>query len=160
MRKFCTAALGLAAGAAVTFATTSADANGDIPPPFSWTGFYFGAHAGGGAADTDFIASTPIADPHEPISFSPGGFVGGAQIGYQKQWGAWLAGVELSYSAPDLRDTVISTAVADRTRCIDISNIFLAGVRLGYANGGSLLYVRGGYANAEVKITSHVINGA
>src|SRR5262245_31574784 len=114
MRMFCAAALGLAAGAVVTFAATSADANGDIPPPFSWTGFYFGAHAGGGAADTNFNLSIPTITPNEPISFSASGSVVGAQIGYQKQWGAWLAGVELSYSAADLHDKVVSTVVADR----------------------------------------------
>ena len=51
-----------------------------------------------------------------------------------------------------------STLVADRSRSVDINNIFLASVRLGYVMDRSLLYVRGGYASGEVEIGSNVIS--
>jgi outer membrane immunogenic protein len=163
MNKIRNAGLCLAAGVGLVWLSTTADADGrrsikdDVPPPFSWTGLYVGVHAGGGWADADWNHSQ-TAIPNEPISASPSGLVGGAQIGFQKQWGRWLAGVELSYSGADLDETVKSAAVTDRSRSVDINNIFLAGVRLGYVMDRSLIYVKGGYANAEVEISSNVIS--
>ena len=61
MRKFHVAALGLAAGVAVAFAATSANADGRRsikdeagPAPFSWAGIYVGLHAGAGWSEVDW----------------------------------------------------------------------------------------------------------
>jgi outer membrane immunogenic protein len=156
MKQLITAAVSL------LLATGSALANGmergriGYDRPWSWSGFYVGGHAGGAWGDADWNHANPV--PNQPISASPSGFVGGGQIGLQHQWGSWVAGVELSFSGAKLDDTVNSTVVADRSRSMDISNIFLAGVRLGYAMDRSLLYVKGGYANAEVEISSNVVS--
>ncbi len=154
----------IAAGALLMFTASGALADGmqrgriSYERPFSWSGFYVGGHLGGAWADADWNHSQPLVTPNEPISASPSGVVGGGQIGLQHQWGSWLAGVELSYSAADLEDTVNSVIAADRSRSMNISNIFLAGVRLGYVMDRSLLYVKGGYANAEVEISSNVVS--
>jgi outer membrane immunogenic protein len=153
----------IAAGVSLLFATGGALADGmdrgriGYERPWSWSGFYIGGHLGGGWADADWTHSQP-ASPNEAISASPSGLVGGGQVGFLHQWGTWVAGVELSYSAADLDETVNSTVVANRSRSVDINNIFLAGVRLGYAMNRSLLYVKGGYANANVEISSNVIS--
>ena len=126
--------------------------------PFSWSGFYVGANAGGAWADADFTLDQPTVPLTERIKTRPSGFAGGGQIGVQHQWGSLVAGIEVSYSGADLNETVNSLAVADRSRSEKINDIFLASVRLGFAFDRSLLYVRGGYANAEVDISSHVVS--
>ena len=55
-----------------------------------------------------------------------------------------------------LKDTVSSNVTPDRSRETDIDWIILAGGRLGYSFDRSLLYVKGGYANAQVKLQSFV----
>jgi len=54
------------------------------PAPFSWTGYYFGAQAGGGAFDPDVTAE---ADPGV-------GFLLGGQVGYNHQFGMLVLGIE------------------------------------------------------------------
>jgi outer membrane immunogenic protein len=156
---------GAAVGVALTGLAASASADG--PPsyrgspyvaPFSWSGIYIGGHAGGAWSDADFIFDQPTLPLRERISTNASGFAGGGQIGLQHQWGSLVAGIELSYTGANLDETVTSTAVADRSRSEKISDIFLAGVRLGYAFDRSLLYVKGGYANATVDIDTHVIS--
>jgi outer membrane immunogenic protein len=124
--------------------------------PWSWSGFYIGGHLGGGWADADWIHDQPAAT--EPINANPSGVVGGGQLGFLHQWGPWVGGVEVSYSAADLNETVESAVINNRSRSVDINDIFLAGVRLGYAADRSLFYVKGGYANADVDISSHRIS--
>jgi outer membrane immunogenic protein len=123
--------------------------------PASWTGFYVGGNLGGAWADTGFDLFQP-ACCHEPLGFSPGSVAGGAQVGWQYQWSNWVTGIELSYMAAELDETVSSRIIPDRTRSMEVSDIFLAGVRLGYALDRSLIYLKGGYASADVDITSHV----
>ena len=48
--------------------------------------------------------------------------------------------------------------VTNRTRTSEINDLFLATVRLGYAADRWLAYVKGGYANAEVDFTTHVLS--
>ena len=124
--------------------------------PWSWSGFYIGGHLGGGWADTDWLHDQP--GPAEAISAKPSGVVGGGQLGFLHQWGPWVGGVEVSYTAADLNEDVRSAVVNNRSRGVDINDIFLAGVRLGYAANRSLFYVKGGYANADVDISSNRIS--
>src|SRR5262249_41368057 len=85
-------------------------------------------------------------------SHSIDGWVGGGQIGYQKQIGSWVFGAELSLSGGHLDGTSVSVFESKddlyRTR---IDSIFLGTVRLGYAWDRWLAYVKGGHASAEVK---------
>jgi len=69
--------------------------------PFNWTGFYVGAHAGGGIAYGEF------SNPYGPNLFggetrSPGPFVGG-QIGYNFQDGIFVYGLQADASWANLR---------------------------------------------------------
>jgi len=59
------------------------------PPPFSWTGFYIGGHAGAGIMlDQGFTSGNFIDDKH-----GFGGLAGG-QIGYNYQMGMLVLGIE------------------------------------------------------------------
>ena len=78
------AAAALWACASLIAATVRAPARAD-DAPFSWTGFYVGAHAGGAMGYNDF------SNPYGPSLFggetrSPGPFIGG-QFGYNYQDG-------------------------------------------------------------------------
>src|SRR6185369_10789168 len=60
------------------------------PPVFSWTGFYIGAHFGGGWSSSS-VTGNPLPDPVSygfvPINIDTdgSGVVGGGQIGYNWQ---------------------------------------------------------------------------
>jgi outer membrane immunogenic protein len=63
-------------------------------PVFTWTGFYVGVNAGygwndGGDGDLVFEDATIFGD-----SDNDGGFVGGAQVGYNYQIGSFVVGLE------------------------------------------------------------------
>src|SRR5271163_4497419 len=76
-----------------------------VPPPFTWTGFYVGANAGGiwtsGSRRVNFF--NPAADAFlaadEPggLGSGQGGFIGGGQAGYNWQTGAFVLGVETDF---------------------------------------------------------------
>jgi len=161
--RFAVIGMAFAAVGTIALGANQASADGYSSPrgyvaPFSWSGFYLGVHAGGAWADTDWTLTSPPVALIEPLKTKPSGFAGGGQIGVQHQWGSLVAGIEVSYSGADLDETVNSVAVADRSRSGKINDIFLASVRLGYAFDRSLLYVKGGYANAEVDLSSHVVS--
>jgi len=65
-----------------------------------WTGFYLGVHGGYGWGDVKLdVDLTPVfADP------SPKGWVFGGHAGYLWQWGNVVGGLEIDYSAADLKD--------------------------------------------------------
>lgn len=71
--------------------------------PFSWTGFYVGAHAGAGMDYSDF------SNPYGPTLFgdevrSPGPFIGG-QFGYNYQDGQFVYGVQADVTWANLAGT-------------------------------------------------------
>ena len=75
-----------------------------LPAPL-WTGFYIGAHLGGGWADVDWSNMVGYATA-ERLSHSPNGWVGGAQLGYNFQFSPnWVAGIEVSWSGASLSDS-------------------------------------------------------
>ena len=80
--------------AALALALFSSPALADRP--FSWTGFYVGAHGGWAQSPIDPAGDYPLTGA--PTQNVKGGFVGG-QIGAQYQWGDWLVtGVEADIS--------------------------------------------------------------
>lgn len=151
----------LAAAAALVVVTTVASPAADLAvkapmlapaPASSWTGFYVGGNLGGGVAashfdDPDFTASsaTPTA----------GFFTGGAQIGYNYQFGNGLIGVEADVNGNSkFKGDVLggangfSLAVNSNT---DVSGTIRA--RAGLVINNALIYTTGGAAWASVKQT-------
>lgn len=129
-------------------------------PLFNWSGFYIGGHAGGGWADPEwtrtgagFLSGT---DGGDGLLFNPqrqhaDGFLGGAQFGVNAQAGPWVYGLEASYSAGDVKGS--NNGPIDDVYTTKFSNLVLAVGRLGYAWDRLLVYGKGGFATASVRIT-------
>lgn len=133
--------LGAVTAALLCAASLSAQAQGR----FDWGGLYVGVHAGYGFAEADVIfPGTAIA-----ISNEPEGFIGGAQLGLQHQFGNIVLGLETSISfGYDTDNDTACTGIA--TRCNQSLNwLVVAGPKLGLAFNRSLLYLHGGFAAAQ-----------
>jgi len=119
------------------------------PPPFSWTGFYIGAHIGGAFSDrdwTDAITGETIASQN----FSS--FIGGGQVGYNYQVGSWVFGVEGDISGVAMNDSV--TCFFGTLVCKTEDNFLATATgRLGYAYDHWLWYVKGGGAWTRDELT-------
>lgn len=126
-----------------------------------WSGVYLGANAGWGATEAarwqNIENTTLFGDSQPPDSFSErtrGSVVGGAQIGINHQIGAFVAGVEAMFSAADIRGTHLSVAgAADDQFVARVQWLFLATGRLGYAWKNLLVYAKGGYAGASLRLS-------
>lgn len=106
-----------------------------VPPepvavPFTWTGFYLGAHGGWNWAETD-ADGLDIGDTD--------GFVVGGQLGYNWQWDSFVFGIEGDGSFADSEDGFPDA---------DIEQNFLASIRgrLGFGLDRFLIYGTGGAA--------------
>ena len=92
-----------------------------LPPPpvflYDWSGFYIGAHAGGGWGRKHWVDTTLA--PLDEGSHDVTGALAGGQIGFNFQAGSWVFGVEGQASWADLTGEHISLAFPtdrDRTR--------------------------------------------
>src|SRR5215217_3991032 len=64
---------------------------------YNWSGFYVGANAGHSAGRAEIDYTTPFVTLERTSRSS--GFIGGGQIGYNWQNGAWVYGVEVDVAA-------------------------------------------------------------
>ena len=112
------------------------------PPVYSWTGFYVGGHAGLATGYTE--AQVPGFGGFADTDFSMDGGIYGGHVGYNYQTGAWVFGIEGTYSGSNVEGNGTSLVVFNVQRELD----WLATVegRLGYAFGRSMIYARGGCA--------------
>ncbi len=123
----------------------------------TWTGFYIGASIGGAWADikTD--------DPYGYFNYyshnygwtdSVSGFLGGGQVGYNWQSGAFVFGVELDLDGISLSNDNHPWLTSMYWRNNNDNGVFLfdATARLGYAVGPALLYIKGGYAYIDANV--------
>jgi outer membrane immunogenic protein len=84
---------------AITVLIASAAASGasaaPMPVPFTWTGFYFGGQIGAGIARTSSsFSGFDAGDTAPAVSPNGAGLIVGGQVGYNRQIGFWLAGLE------------------------------------------------------------------
>ena len=185
----------LAACGAIQFAPLSqpafaADFGGmkdDMPYEFvpMWGGFYFGAHAGAALTNTGVNDSfNYVGDPSFNGSLSNPSLMGGAQTGYNYQYGRMVFGLEAdagylgisaSKSANGLT-TKDGTCTAqygksdsqgyDGQMCAvnakySVSNDLYGDLtaRFGYLMGRTLLYVKGGAAILDADLKSNYSGG-
>jgi outer membrane immunogenic protein len=120
-----------------------------VTQPCNWTGLYGGLHAGFGGGDitwkdTDNGEVNPEILTHEV----PIGFFGGAQLGYNRQFGDWLVlGVESEFEASDVSSDQTRTHGDEQDR-FHVRNNWNAtiGARAGITsfNNRLLAYFKGG----------------
>ncbi len=115
-------------------------------PIFTWTGFYVGVNAGYGWSNDDFDA-IDAADVDDD-----GGFVGGAQVGYNYQIGSFVVGLEgdIQYADFGADGTFDLDGDGAFTDDFDSSDWFgTVRARAGVAFGQALIYATGGFAFAD-----------
>jgi len=149
-------------------AAGAAYAQDAAPAPASdWSGPYAGIHAGYGFDDgrkvdiagTGAGTSTAIANGSRPnvLNQNREGFVGGGQVGWNFQRGAWVFGPEADFSymhsrgtdavfTPNTTGTVQGTRVNSRMDWMGSARL-----RAGHTLGNGLIYGTGGYAYGKVK---------
>lgn len=109
------------------------------PPPFTWTGFYVGAHLGWGSSRSTYRDATGV---YQETASTGNGLFGGAQVGYNWQINQFVLGLEGDVAGAGInKRTEFNNGDAFRT-----SVPFLASVRLraGYAFDRALIYATGG----------------
>jgi outer membrane immunogenic protein len=117
-------------------------------PVFTWTGFYVGVNAGYGWND-----GTSVTFPNGLVVSTDGnddgGFVGGAQIGYNYQIGSFVVGVEGDLQYADFGDNRYNFGAAGIFE--DGSDDWFGTVRAraGVAFDRALVYATGGFAFAD-----------
>jgi opacity protein-like surface antigen len=156
MKRLLLAAAIFASGAAsVSAADLGARPYAKAPalvPVYNWTGFYIGGNVGGGVASSRFDDPCFYCSSATPTD---GFFTGGAQVGYNYQFGAGLIGIEADVSGNSKfkssvlggNDNVAMTVNAKA----DVSGTIRA--RAGVVVSNALAYVTGGAAWAHVAQT-------
>jgi outer membrane immunogenic protein len=109
LKKHLLASVGVVA---LTSASASAaDFKGPAPAaiaPWSWSGFYIGAHAGYGWARDPFTDAI-FGNKIPLLGINSNGFLGGFQAGANVQHGPWVGGLEIDLSGTNIRGSSSST---------------------------------------------------
>ena len=125
-----------------------------VSPAFSWTGLYFGVHAGGGAANANWfypndtlnaVSGPPTGFPLNVTSgsHSASSWLAGAQIGYNYQIKNWVVGIEAEFSATNLKGSNVDPSFPNINHTQTDFIGTLAG-RAGYSWDRVLLYGKAG----------------
>jgi opacity protein-like surface antigen len=123
-----------------------------IAAPWSWSGFYLGAHGGYGWGHDPFDKS-PVGVPLSGVDSR--GFVAGFQAGGNWQSGAFVGGLELDLSGTGIKGSgsgttttgLAAVTVSTATQSDNLDLLGSARARLGYlATPSVLLYGTGGLA--------------
>jgi outer membrane immunogenic protein len=136
-----------------------------VPPPVyvpvapisPWNGIYLGFQGGFAWTDADwrFQNISHFNDFFgDRFGNSPNGGIFGGQVGFNKQIGRVIWGLEGSVVGADIRDTSRSPFFLDDRLRSEVDLIWTVTGRLGYDWGAMLTYVKGGYAGANVEISA------
>ena len=119
------------------------------PMPF-WRGFYFGGNVGYGW-DGGNNQSLSTSDGLFSAGIENSGAFGGAQFGYNAQFGNIVAGIEADIQGGDVNGSRgFAGGGAVGVMSTDINYFGTIRGRLGYASGPFLLYATGGFAWGSV----------
>lgn len=119
---------------------------------YDWTGLYVGGHAGWTSAERNFLATYfavlgNIYTP--PFAQRSTGFAGGGQVGFNRQAGNWVVGLEADISGANLaaRTTVSDPGgIIPQTYDVEIDWTATLAGRVGYAWDRWMVYGKGGGA--------------
>ncbi len=110
-----------------------------VPPPFTWTGVYFGVNGGYGWAGTSNGAFGNLS----------GGAFGGT-VGGNYQMGHVVLGAEADWDWAGVSNTQYLPFVSNK---MTINQTLTARARVGYALDRTLIYVTGGYGGVGTNAT-------
>ena len=128
----------------------------DGPAPLlNWTGLYIGTSSGGVAAYEHWRW------PAFGTSTNPdmAGYLVGGQVGYNYQFGQFVAGVEGDWDYTNARGGKAYPNGFFFSCEDDVDQLGSVAARFGYAWGHALFYVKGGWAFADVSARSHLNPG-
>jgi len=129
------------------------DQSAAIGPTLNWAGLFVGGTFGYGIGRNDSTFVIPAANA-EAFFLSPRGFDGGGIIGYNWQFGSWVAGLDADIQGSSGSGYLTCAAVCNDAGAttIDQRLSWFGTVRgrLGYAVGPALFYATGGGAYGEV----------
>jgi outer membrane immunogenic protein len=122
-----------------------------VAPAFTWTGFYLGLNAGYAFASSDKINWADTGPAGGSIKASRDGFIGGAQAGYNWQFGQMVVGAETDIQYTDLKKR--GNDGFGGTARVDTNYLGTVRARLGFVPmDRALLYVTGGLAYGDTKL--------
>lgn len=162
--------IALAAAATLMFAGAASAADMPAraykaPPPvvavYNWTGFYVGGHIGGTWTNQEWVntANTTFfgdLGPGQGFRQRETGFIGGGHVGYNWQASNFVFGLEGSLDGlsteGSLRNNVFGVGLDD---VFSWRTNWMASVvgRLGVAFNNNLLYVKGGWAGVNNRLS-------
>lgn len=116
-------------------------------PAFTWTGLYLGVNAGVGWANSrDVFVTTPSGAVTTLSASSDAGFVGGGQVGYNFQTGAFVFGVETDIQYADLGGKLNWGSYTWWDNGNSSQYFGTVRARAGYAIDRTLIFLTGGFA--------------
>jgi outer membrane immunogenic protein len=139
----------------------------------SWTGFYIGGNVGGAWADADlrgkdeqipgFAIDNAAVSAAASRDLDADGFIGGGQVGFNGQSGAWVWGLEADFQGLDLDASNRKTYLFPSTpttfftinQSVEMNWLVTVRPRLGYTFGRSLIYATGGLAVGDVEFAAN-----
>ncbi|QIG46851.1 porin family protein [Nordella sp. HKS 07] len=150
------------AGLGFVFAGAAHAADPDFASGYDWTGLYLGVH--GGYADADWDGTT-VYDPgtgpmpelwNDPDQTIGGdGWLGGAQVGFNKQFGNIVVGLEADYSFADVDGEddfrMIDPAAPNWNVKAKLDELGTVRARVGFALDNVLFYGTGGLAYGKTE---------
>lgn len=131
-------------------------------PGFDWTGFHAGAHAGFGLGSDDTDLQALPAVPSAGFgTIDLDGAVGGLQVGYDRQFGSLVVGIEADIQATGIGGEGAGPSGA-ATAETDLGIDWYGSVRprVGLAFDRTLVYATGGFAYGSVSGTIDAADGA
>jgi opacity protein-like surface antigen len=131
------------------------------PPPViaSWAGFYLGVHGGYAWSRDDFSVPAQTLQPLSINGIRSQGAVYGAQAGYNWQFGRVVTGLEVDFSATDIKGSngvseALGSASSSDTRGENVKYLGSARARLGWLPADKvLLYGTAGLAWERLDLT-------
>jgi opacity protein-like surface antigen len=117
----------------------------------AWKGGYLGVNAGAIRANSRW--TTDATSGAETIEHATSSGFFGAQAGYRAPVAdSLLFGFELTYLAADMKTREPSELFAGRERETRLRNPLALTAQLAWAGSRSLVFIRGGYARADVRL--------
>jgi outer membrane immunogenic protein len=150
-------ALHVAGASAEGIADRSTIRDGSCCAQPNWTGFYIGGHAGHAWANADWTFQNNSqfnSDPGDKFRHNLHGGFGGIQIGFNRQVGRWVWGLEGTLSGVDVEKASFSPFLKSDTLSTDISTLWTITGRLGYTWDRWLAYGKAGYAGGRIEISA------